>query len=499
MAEATGGDAHRPGRDFCTAGADAVINNSPSIGSADDNSFDGEEEHPDHDDDRPVVHKPADWTIGSLRDKRDSGFLDLQPSFQREYVWGLNPELPSRLIESVLLEIPIPPLYFGRQAGGKLEVIDGQQRLTTLIRFVCNEFTLQRLTRLRSLNGKEFRHLSKEYQEKIKDTPIRTIEIDARNISGLRFEIFERLNRGAVALNEQELRNCVYKGPFNDLLAELEKDSRWRKIHGSEVPEPRFKEREIILRFLALANRLDFYRGSSLKPFLNDYMERYAPRDTTAIDEQARLFRQAVQNIITVFGPFAARLYRVTGETNNGRWDTNFSIAALEIQGSALLAQDPARVQKAADQIREHYLNLLLENVDIQNSNLRATTDKARTNLRWRLFRSQIQPLIDNVYIEPRFFSYQHRKHLFDSDPSCQICGNQILSFEDCTVDHVVPYSRNGKTVAENGQLAHRFCNASKNARILLEEKESDPKYLAPEPLPSHDTALTSSTQQSPR
>jgi len=108
-------------------------------------------------DDRPVSSQPYDWTISTLRDKYDKGQVDLQPQYQREYVWDLKPELPSRLVESLLLEIPIPPIYFGKVPGGKLEVIDGQQRLTTLIRFVGNDFPLQRLQRMSSLNGKRFR------------------------------------------------------------------------------------------------------------------------------------------------------------------------------------------------------------------------------------------------------------------------------------------------------------------------------------------------------
>src|SRR5258708_40188628 len=108
------------------------------------------------------------------------------------------------------------------------------------------------------LNGYTFRELSIEHQEKIKDTPIRTVEIDAGRNTDLRYEIFERLNRGSMALNEQELRNCVYRGKFNVLLAELETDSKWRNVKGGDTPEPRFKEREIILRLWALANRVQF-------------------------------------------------------------------------------------------------------------------------------------------------------------------------------------------------------------------------------------------------
>ncbi len=420
------------------------------------------------DDDRPVVSKPADWTIASLREKWDDGKLDLQPHFQREYVWRLKPELPSRLIKSVLLEIPIPPLYFGRLQGGKLEVIDGQQRLTTLIEFVTNKFPLQRLTRMPSLNGQTFRELSDGYQEKIKDTPIRTVEIDAGRNTDLRYEIFERLNRGSMALNEQELRNCVYRGKFNVLLAELEMDSKWRNVKGGDAPEPRFKEREMILRFLALANRVQFYTGK-LKRFLNDYMAKYAPTDAAAIDEQARMFRQTMQNVYTAFGPNSGRLYSIPAAGHNGRWDTKFSIAALEIQASALLGQDPARVQKVADQIQEHFLFLLLTDKAVQDAISQATGGSVPTKLRWTAFRSVIQPLLDNVAMGPRFFSYEFRKRLYDGSPVCALCKNRIHSLDDSTVDHIIPYSKNGKTVSGNGQLSHRSCNASKNATVLAE------------------------------
>jgi hypothetical protein len=141
------------------------------------------------------------------------------------------------------LEIPIPPIYFGRIEGGKLEVIDGQQRLQTMIDFINNKFELKRLERMGSLNGKLFRDLSEEQQTKIFDVAIHSVVIDAGTNTDLRYEIFERLNRGSMALNEQELRNCVYRGPFNDLLAELEKDANWRKIRGTATPDPRFVER----------------------------------------------------------------------------------------------------------------------------------------------------------------------------------------------------------------------------------------------------------------
>jgi hypothetical protein len=94
-----------------------------------------------------------------------------------------------------------------------------------------------------SLNTKFFKDLPQPQQETILDTPIRSIVIDAAKNTDLRYEVFERLNRGSMVLNEQELRNCVYRGEFNDLLAELEADTNWRKVKAGDTPDPRFKER----------------------------------------------------------------------------------------------------------------------------------------------------------------------------------------------------------------------------------------------------------------
>ncbi|MCU1256740.1 MAG: hypothetical protein JWM83_3039 [Candidatus Angelobacter sp.] len=416
-------------------------------------------------DDRPVSSQPHDWTLSTLRDKWDRGQLDLQPTYQREYVWRLRPELPSRLIESLLLEIPIPPIYFGKTAGARLEVIDGQQRLTTMIEFMSNKFPLQRLERMGSLNGKLFRELSEDNQSKILDAPIRSVVIDAGNNTELRYEIFERLNRGSMALNEQELRNCVFRGVFNDLLAELEQDSYWRKVRGSTVPEPRFIEREAILRFFAFVNRIQFYAGN-LKRFLNEYMKSYAPRDIDQIKVQANMFRQTIQNIYTVFGSNSARLYNLDDRTNKGAWDTKFSVAALDIQASALVGKPIGKVQAAAEQIREQYLFSLLTDPMLQAAISKQTGGTIQTKYRWTALRSLVEPIIDGYILEPRFFDYAFRRQLFDKSPICKICGNQIHLFEDSTVDHIHPYGRGGKTIPENSQLAHRSCNARKNMSL---------------------------------
>lgn len=434
---------------------------------------DDETPPPNRADDRPVSSQPHDWTLSALRDKYERGQLDLQPTYQREYVWKLRPELPSRLIESLLLEIPMPPIYFGKIAGGRLEVIDGQQRLTTMINFITNQFPLEKLQRMASLNRKFFKELPEEQQTKILDAPIHSVVIDSGNRSELRYEVFERLNRGSMALNEQELRNCVYRGPFNDLLAELERDLYWRKIRGTTDPEPRFVEREIILRFFAFVNRGQFY-SSPLKRFLNQYMAHYAPSNPDQIKIQGDMFRQTVQNIYAVFGANSVRTYTVDARSN-GSWDRKFSVAAFDVQAGALVGKSAARVQAVAEQIREQYLYCLLSDDLLQAAIARHTSETTKTKYRWNTFRAMVEPIIEGATSEPRFFDLTFRHKLFSESSICMICGNQIHSFDDSTVDHIHPYSRGGKTVPENAQLAHRSCNARKNKSLPGEQTGSLP------------------------
>ncbi len=355
------------------------------------------EEVPSETDARPVSSQPHDWTISALRDKFDRGQIDLQPHYQREYVWEQKPELPSRLIESLLLQIPIPPLYFVRLDTGKIEVVDGQQRLTTLLQFVSNKFKLQKLQKLGSLNGKLFRDLSDRDQEKITDATIRSIVIDAGGNYDLRYEVFERLNRGSMPLNEQEIRNCAYRGPFCDLLAELEGDANWRRVKGSEKPDARFKEREMILRFFAFTNRIEHY-GGNLKKFLNDYMGKYAPKEQLKVDELGILFRQTMQNVYTAFGENSAKLYATDNGTSLsvGKWESKFSISALDIQASALIGHSPTKVQAAAKSITEAYKFYLTTNpqVRLAISSRPASTDATKT--RWFGFKMVVQELLSN-------------------------------------------------------------------------------------------------------
>jgi len=421
---------------------------------------------------RKVVSEPKDWTVDVLKQYYDRGIILAQPKYQREYVWENKPTLKSRLIESLLLNIPIPPLYLGKLDNGKYEVIDGQQRLTTILNFVGKKttFPLEKLTTLKQLKGCTFQELDEADQLLITaSSTMRTIVIDIGGDDGdLRYEIFERLNRGSVALNEQEIRNCIYRSAFNELLSELITKECWRKIIGTEEPLPRFKEQEHVLRFLALAKGLDSYR-SSLKSFMNIFMNSQSnlKKGSEVLEQYKTLFQQTMQNVYDVFGEESGRLYgppKTQRRLNEGVWDKDFSILALEIQAFALVGHARTDVQAIKDQIREAYIFYLLTDQYIRTAIENRTSRKQHVKLRCTGFKAEVNNLLLSARDNPRFFSREFRQRLFDADPNCKLCPSQIHSFDDSTVDHVIPWAKGGKTVPENGQLAHRFCNAQKNA-----------------------------------
>jgi uncharacterized protein with ParB-like and HNH nuclease domain len=174
--------------------------------------------------DRKVVTQPYDVAVESLIDQVNSKTIFLRPlssrpRFQRQYVW--NNGMASRLVESIILNVPIPPCYLSQNEDFELDVIDGQQRIYSLYRFIENQFELTDLEVLTELNGQRFFQLDSKLQRQIKTFSLRCVLITNQSHPEIKFDVFERLNSNTVPLNAQELRNCIYRGPLNDLLGEL--------------------------------------------------------------------------------------------------------------------------------------------------------------------------------------------------------------------------------------------------------------------------------------
>lgn len=157
------------------------------------------------------------YSVFELKRKYDSNTkrIILDSEFQREDVWRRDRK--AELIESILMGLPLPIFYFNQDKYGRLVVIDGRQRLTALFRFMDNEFPLTKLKVLSDLNGKRFHELPPLLQGKIEDYQIQAHVILPPTPDRLKFDIFDRVNRGGMSLNKQEIRNALYQGKATKL------------------------------------------------------------------------------------------------------------------------------------------------------------------------------------------------------------------------------------------------------------------------------------------
>ena len=232
-----------------------------------------------------------DLAVRQLIDMFQENTLRISPEYQRHFVW--DDVRQSQLVESLLLGIPVPSLFMATNIDFSWEVVDGLQRLTTLIRFVGEPEALDLLTnkgkyqveykplklagleKLTEFNGLTFADLPSTIQTMFKHRPIKVTVLNDKSDEGVRYDLFERLNTGGIILEPQEIRNCVYQGPFNELLKECSKNSNFRKVVKlGAKPKESFYE-ELVLRFFAYLEWQDKFEHD-VKDFLNDYMKYQA-------------------------------------------------------------------------------------------------------------------------------------------------------------------------------------------------------------------------------
>jgi len=239
-----------------------------------------EEESYSDDDLYNITSWGVDMTFRELITLYEEGDL-LKPEIQRKYVW--DKVEASRFIESLLMGLPVPSIFLAKE-GEKRLIVDGYQRIMTVRDYVDGVFTKDNsvFTLTNNINerwrGKTFKQLQPDEQKRIKIYSIHSIVFEQKypkNSDTSLYQIFERINTGGRTLKPQEIRNCIYQGPFNKLLIELNKNPNWRKLWGIENEDDRMCDIEFILRFFALTDKKVWEREGgqiSLKKHLNLYM-----------------------------------------------------------------------------------------------------------------------------------------------------------------------------------------------------------------------------------
>ena len=285
----------------------AMINEPEAIEELNDPEFteDDYNEPPPHD----IVAYSELRSCADLFRMHRQGNLNIKPKFQRDIVW--TPSHQTRFIDSLIKQLPIPSMCLALDYRTKRWiVIDGLQRVSTIIRFLTGgDWKLSKLTDINGdISGKSVASIKNstgklyDYYTRVQDQslPINVLRCSFDNKSHMEylFTIFHRLNTGGMKLNNQEIRNCIYQGPFNDLLATLDKSPPWRKLNRmtNEDSNYRFVKQEIILRFFAFLDSQDAYKGQIAK-FLNDYMYLNRHAKDSFITKKETIFRRVVNLI----------------------------------------------------------------------------------------------------------------------------------------------------------------------------------------------------------
>jgi len=190
---------------------------------------------------------------------------------------------------------------------------------------------------------------------------------------------------------------------------------------------------------------------------------------TQKIEEYRERFLKVMDLVNTVFGDKAFRRF-VKGDENNrnGKWNMNqLNMSLYDIQMFGFVPFGKKQVISKADVIREMAIKLMTENDDFIKAIEMSTSDRIQLQTRFKIWNSTLEEIIGKSEKELRIFPFSVKRKLFENDPICQICKQRILHVDDTEVDHIIPYSKGGKTDIDNAQLAHRYCNRSKGNKDL--------------------------------
>lgn len=257
------------------------------------------------------------FSIQQMNDLIERGDVDLSPDFQRGFVWN-DITRKSRLIESLLLRIPIPVFYFAQDEEGMFQVVDGVQRLTVINSFMKNEFKLKNLEYLSECNGKYFRKpdaksdsLEDMYVRRIEQTQLYVNVIDPQTPGKVKYDIFKRINTGGKALNGQEIRNCLANARTRNFLHELSESKNFLHATRKSISAARMADEELVLRFIAFylmdhKNVAAEYKGG-MDELLDDTVEKLNHLELATFMEIRQHFFQAMDNAFYLFGGNAFR------------------------------------------------------------------------------------------------------------------------------------------------------------------------------------------------
>lgn len=414
---------------------------------------------------KKVRYQAKTPTIQTLYQDWKDGDLIIDPSFQRNYVW--NKKKASNLIESILINIPLP-IIFTSSKNGKEEVIDGQQRLTSIFTFLDGhfadgtKFNLSKSLKILSdeIGGKSFVSLDKTLQNAIKKYPLFMVSISEESDEDIKFEMFERLNTNITSLNAQELRNCLYRGGYNSFIRMLAKDKDFQYIINKPSYRKRMQDVELALMFCAFYNVSPEDYKKSLTQFLNYDMKENRIITRERIEDIEFNFKKSVQLVKHIWGNKAFSVSRIDEKSAKVIIPSSFNQGLFQILTHCFIEYEYDSILPFSDLIKEELINLQLHNQKFRDTITGSGTNSPyNMHMKFHLWRTTLQGVLDYPIHDSKAFSYKNKQKLWKKDSRCQICSKEIVCMDDAIIDDITCYWKDKILISENSKLMHRHCN----------------------------------------
>lgn len=280
-----------------------------------------------------VTDFSVELVVSKFKDEAEAEGDIYVPEYQRSLAW--NEEQSSYFLESLILRVPVPPVFL-YDVEGRLEIVDGSQRIRTLVRFARDGFALTGLEKLDILNGYCFSDLPPSVQRRLNNTPIRSFVLDQGTDESTRVELFRRLNTSGKRLEDAEIRKGVYRGPFLDLVIECASSELFKSLtpQMAKGVDARSERQELVTRFFIYSDRYTAFRHD-VRKFLDANMDDL---NKSATDDRLRQMRQefiATMEFIRKY--YSQAFYRPEG----GRRVPRVRFEAIAVGTALALRIDP--------------------------------------------------------------------------------------------------------------------------------------------------------------
>lgn len=326
---------------------------------------------------------------------------------------------------------------------------------------------MSKLKILNDLSGKKFTDLETSIQKKIKKRELTVTRIKSETHDDIKFEMFERLNTNITKLNAQELRNCLYRGRYMDFLKRMACNQDFQYIINQKGNDnKRMLHEELILVFCALVHNSYLNYKSPLKQFLNADAKQYRDAYDDELSKLEYQFKKSIDLIRTIFDRDAFKVFSIDEKTKEAGFSSlKVNQGLYFILMYCFTLYEKNQIMPFADLIREELLNLQIHDDEFRDTLTGSgTNSKEKIIKKFDIWRYTLNGIMGYPAKEPRSFTYQFKKQLWESNPTCSLCGQNITHLDNAEVDHIFCFWKGGKTIPSNARLTHRACNRMRGA-----------------------------------